>query len=405
MSQPLPGRFRRLWAASAVSNIGDGVREVALPLLATELTDDPRLIAGVAIAERLPWLLLILPGGVLTDRYDRRDLRVRLDTMRAIVMAALAVLVVTDNASLVAIFAVAAILSGAESVVEGSTMALVPALVDDSRLEQAGGLLKSTELIGNGLVGPPIGGLLFAAAAFAPIGFDASSFAIAAVIASTIPGRFRPKVDSARTSPPSFRRELAEGFRWLWHQPLLRNLALVSTLLGFSAFMHSAVFVLFAREELGLGPIGFGLILVPPAVGGILGSLLANRLRHLPLRRTLTASVAIGGMAVFAIALTDIPAVVAVLSAVDAGVILFWNVLTIALRQRLIPDHLLGRVGASYRFFVYAAMPVGALAGGIIADRFSLQTAFYIAGSLQMATALLLPLATRASVQPATATI
>jgi len=395
MNVPLPGRFRRLWAASAVSNIGDGVREVALPLLATELTDDPRLIAGVAIAERLPWVLLILPGGVIADRADRRDLRVRLDTLRALVMAALAVLVATDHASMLAIFAVAATLAGAESVVEGSTMALVPSLVDEPQYERAGGLLTSTELIGNGLIGPPLGGLFFALAFVLPFGFDAASFAAAAVIASTISGRFRPEPDHVNVALPSFRTELAEGIRWLWGQPLLRNLALVSTLLGFSALMHGAVFVLFATEVLDLGPVGFGLLLVPPAIGGVVGSLLANRLRHRPLGRTLTIAVAFGGISIFTIALTDLPIVVGLLSAVDAGSILLWNVLTVALRQRIIPNRLLGRVGATYRFCVYAAMPFGALAGGVIANRFSLQAAFFVAGSLQIGTALLVPLATR----------
>lgn len=395
MNTALPGRFKRLWAASAVSNIGDGVREVALPLLATELTSDPRLIAGVAIAERIPWMVMILPGGVATDRYDRRNLRVRLDIGRAIVMGALAVLVATDNASMIAIFVVAALLAGGESVVEGSTMALVPSLVSRPQYERAGGLLTSTELVGNGLIGPPIGGLLFALATVLPFAFDAVSFAVAAAIAASIAGRFRPTPTPTAGSSRSFRRELVEGFRWLWRQPLLRNLALVSTLLGFSGFMHSAVFVLFARDVLGLGPVGFGLILVPPAIGGVVGSLLANRLRHRPLGPTLTAAVAIGGIAVFAIALTDIPVVVALLSAIDSAAVLLWNVRTIALRQRIIPNHLLGRVGASYRFFVYAAMPLGALAGGIVADQFSIESAFLIAGALQIGTAVLIPFATR----------
>ncbi len=403
MTTPLPGRFKRLWAASAVSNVGDGVRAVALPLLATEITDDPRLIAGVAVAQRLPWLLLILPGGVAADRYDRRDLRVRLDVLRAVAMTALAVLVATDNASMISIFVVAAILAGAESVVEGATLALVPSLVDESQYERAGGVLTSTELVGDGLIGPPLGGLMFAAAFAVPFGFDAASFAIAAIIAASIGGRFGPE-PGGPAATRSFKGELREGFGWLWRQPLLRNLALVSLLLGFSGFMHGAVFVVFAKEVLDLGPVGFGLILVPPALGGVAGSLLANRLRHHPLSRTLTAAVAVGGLAVFAIALTDIPVVVALLSAVDAGAVLLWNVLTVALRQRIIPNRLLGRVGASYRFFVYAAMPLGALAGGVIAAQLSVESAFLIAGALQMGTAVLLPIATRPAPQlePAT---
>jgi MFS family permease len=79
----LPHEFKLLWGATALSNIGDGLRIVALPLLATSITTDPRLIAGVTVAERLPWLIFILPGGAWADRFDRRVLRMRLDMARA----------------------------------------------------------------------------------------------------------------------------------------------------------------------------------------------------------------------------------------------------------------------------------------------------------------------------------
>ncbi len=393
----LPAGFHRLWAATAVSNIGDGVRTTALPLLATQQTSDPRLIAGVAVAQRVPWLLLILPGGVLADRHDRRNLRVRLDVFRAAVMAVLAVLVIAGSASIVAIFVVAALLAAAESTVDSSSMALVPALVDSDQLEQAAGRMSSTELVAGDLIGPPIGGLLFAAAVALPFGLDAASFLLAALIAASIPGSFRPPSDDSSTSSRSFRRELKEGFSWLWNQKLLRNLALVSVLLGFSNMVHLSIFVLFAKEELGLGPFGFGVILVPPSIGGVIGSIVTPRFRHSPLARTLTILVILGGCALVAIGFTTNVVLVALLLAVDSGVILAWNVLTMALRQRLIPGRLLGRVGASYRFLVFFGMPFGALAGGFIANAVSLPAAYVVAGALQLVAAIVVPFAVRSA--------
>lgn len=390
----LPTRFRRLWLATGVSNIGDGVRATALPLLATELTNDPRLIAGVTIAERIPWLLLILPGGVFADRYDRRKLRVRLDIARAVAMAVLAVLVVTDNASIVAVFIVAALLASAESIVDSSSMAMVPSLVPDDQLERAGGLMWSTEMVAGSLIGPPLGGLLFAGALTIPFGFDAMTFVIAAMIASTISGSF--VADAAPTTAQrSFLREIGAGFVWLWRRPLLRNLALISTLLGLVTTMHAAIFVVYARDELGLGPVGFGVLLVPGAVGGVAGSLLAPKLKRWCLSTVLTAVVGIGGLAVFLIASTQLAVVVGILTAIDTAAILVWNVLTVALRQRLIPDELLGRVSASYRFVVYAAMPAGALLGGLLASSLSVRAVFLIAGAGQVAIAVLIPVAAR----------
>ena len=380
--------------ATGISNVGDGVRATALPLLATELTDDPRLIAGVTVAERLPWLLLILPGGVWADRHDRRRLRVRLDIVRAVVMAVLAMLVFTDRASIAAVFAVAALLASAESIVDSSSMAMVPALVDERQLERAGGLMWSTEMVAGSVIGPPLGGLLFAGALAIPFGFDALTFLAAAAVAATISGSFVADAPASEVRR-SFVREIGTGFAWLWRRPLLRNLALISTLLGFVTTMHAAVFVVFARDELGLGPVGFGVLLVPGAVGGVVGSLLASRLKRWPLSTVLSAAVALGGLAVFLVASTRVAMVVGLLTAVDTAAVLVWNVLTVALRQRLIPDHLLGRVSASYRFVVYAAMPAGALLGGLLASALSVAAVFLIAGAGQVAIAVLIPIATR----------
>lgn len=354
----MPARFRLLWAATAVSNLGDGVRLAALPLLATELTRDPVLIAGVAVADRLPWLVFILPGGAWADRHDRRRLRVGLDLARAVTVAVLAVLIAVDAASMWAVYIVTAMLASSEAIVDSSAMALVPSLVGDHQLESAGGRLAGTELVMNGLIGPVVGGLLFTAALWAPFGVDAVSFVVAAVLASSIPGSFRV----ARTESSASRSmisEIAEGMRWLWHQRLLRDLALISTALGTIGFATGAVAVVLARDEFGLGPLGYSVLLIPPAIGGLIGSYIAPLLRPYPLGRVLTLSVLATGLTSLGIAATEHIAVVALLFAMEAGAVVIWNVLTLALRQRTIPDELLGRVGASYRSSSTSACPRG----------------------------------------------
>lgn len=394
----LPTGFRRLWAASAISNVGDGIRATALPLLATELTNDPRLIAGVVVAERIPWLVFILPGGVWADRYDRRRLRVRLDIVRGVVVGLLALLVLFDAASIGWVFATAALLAAAESVVDSSSMALVPSLVPQNQLERANGVMSSTELIGQALIGPPLGGLLFATALTVPFGFDAISFIVAAIVASTIQGQFTATTPIDATGAPlrrSLTSDLGVAMRWLWAHSLLRNLALVSMLLGFFNLMHGAVFVIYARSELGLGPVGFGLLLMAPAVGGVVGSIAAQSFARFNLTAVLTISVIVGGIAIGGLAATDVPAVAGALIFVDALSVLIWNVLTVALRQRLIPNHLLGRVGAAYRFLVYLAMPIGAFIGGIIAERATVSAVFIVAGIGQLAAAIVVALAVR----------
>lgn len=375
---PLSRNFRLLWGATTLSNVGDGLRLIALPLLATSVTTDPRLIAGVAVAERLPWLVLILPGGAWADRLDRRQLRMRLDAARAVVMFALVGFVATNRVSIVVIYAVAMILASAEAVVDSSSMALVPAMVDKSELERATGLLSSTELATNGLIGPPLGGLLFGLAMVVPFIIDAASFAGAALIMVLVTGTYAPSDGQAARG--SMTHEILDGFRWLWRRRLLRNLAIISTGLGTVSFIGGAIFVLFARETLGLSNFGFGLLLVPGAIGGIAGSMLAPRLTNLPLRLVLSVATIISGLAIWITSALSSSILVGLLSGFNAAAVLVWNVLTIALRQRVVPNHLLGRVGASYRFLVYVGMPVGALLGGFIANDFGIRAALAVSG-------------------------
>jgi Na+/melibiose symporter-like transporter len=393
---PLPRNFRLLWGATALSNLGDGLRLVAMPLLATSVTSDPRLIAGVTVAQRLPWLFLILPGGALADRYDRRLLRMRLDIARAFVMAVLVAAIILDQTSIVVIYVVAALLASAEAVVDSSSMAMVPATVDGPDLERAIGRLGSTELTMNDLVGPPLGGLLFGLAIAAPFGIDAVTFAGAALVMGLMSGSYRPTgAPPASGHRSSMRASLAEGIRWLWNHRLLRTLALVSTALGTASFIGTAVFVIFATETLGLSEFGYGVLLVPGAIGGIAGSLIAPRFRRFPLRLTLSLAVVGSGASTWLMAVTSSPIVVGALSAVSLGSVMIWNVLTLALRQRVIPDEMLGRVGASYRFLVYLGMPFGALAGGLLANAFGVRSAIFVSGSILIAVGLMLPVVLR----------
>ncbi len=385
----LPSSFRRLRLATGISNLGDGIRLTALPLLATRLTSDPRLIAGVAIADRVPWLLFILPGGALADRLDRLQMRIRLDLARTVVSFALVIMIATGHITITLLYLVTALLSSAEAIVDSSSMAIVPSLVGTDDLERAGGQMQAVELITNGLVGPPVGGLLLGLALAAPFAVDATSFLLSAVVAVTITGSYTAVADKQPSSPRhTMRSEIAEGLRWLWHERLFRSLALWSTLLGTVSFIGGAVFVVFATRSLGVSDAAYGLLLIPPSIGGIVGAWLAPRLRSRKLSVVLSVSIASSGVSYLVISrLSSAPAVGLLLGVSAAGTVV-WNVLTLALRQRLIPNELLGRVGASYRFLVYLGMPFGALGGGLIANSFGTRTAITVVGAGLLASGL-----------------
>jgi len=176
--------FRRLLVATGLSSFGDGVRWIAMPLMATQLTDDPRLIAGVLIADRLPWLLFLLPGGALADRFDRLRMRVVLDGFRAVLGTAFVVLAATGHAGLSMIYAVTVLMASADAIVDSSSMALVPALVEPDELEHAAGHLQGTEIVTRDLLGPALGGVLFTFGLVVPLAVDAVSFAVSAAVAA-----------------------------------------------------------------------------------------------------------------------------------------------------------------------------------------------------------------------------
>jgi len=156
----LPTNYWRLWGSSAVSNLADGVFVIVLPLLAVRLTDSPLLIAGLAIASRLPWLLFVLVAGALADRLDRRVTMRNVQVFRAGMLAVLTVLAVTDLLSLPILYVAALALGVAETLFDTAAQSILPSIVDKDQLAAANGRLYGVELVMNQFVGPPLGGIV-----------------------------------------------------------------------------------------------------------------------------------------------------------------------------------------------------------------------------------------------------
>jgi MFS family permease len=170
--------FARLWAAAAISNVGDGIYATALPLLAASLTRDPFAVSLVTFGEWLPWLLFGLVSGALLDRWERRRVMWTVDAARFAVVGALAAAVVLDRASIALLAAAGFLLGTGQTLVDTAQHSIVPALVsrDPARLERANGRLQGTQIVANQFVGPPAGGFLFSLAAWIPLAVDAVSF-------------------------------------------------------------------------------------------------------------------------------------------------------------------------------------------------------------------------------------
>lgn len=371
-------RFAVLWSSSTASAFGTGLATVATPLFVASQTSDPLLVSSAAAVTWLPWLLFALPGGVLVDRLDRRRLMVLVDCLRAAAMAALVAAVLTHTAALGVLLVVLFFVSTGEVIERSAGQALVPALVPRDRLERANGWLFGGAMVGQQMVAGPLGGWLFAVAAAAPFLANAATFVLSAVVLSLLPGSFRA-APAATGAVRSVRREVLDGLRWLAHQRLLRTMALLIGLLNVTLTAALAVLVLLARQRLGLGSVGYGLLFTALAVGGLLGALLGDRLVA---RFTATWTIRIGLIVEAATHLV----LATSRSAVVVGAVLFlfgvhgalWGMVGNSLRQRLAPPEMLGRVGSSTLFVSAGGNCLGAVLGGGLAAAFGLTAPYWV---------------------------
>jgi len=375
--------YCKLWIASAISNLGDGVLEAAAPLLAASLTRDPALVAGMNTAASLPWLIFPLISGALADRWDRRITMVGANIFRACVIAVVGFTVLGNWTTIWFLYVAAFLLGSVQTLFDTTAQSVLPAVVNREELETANGRLYAAEIITNNFAGKPLGGFLFAIAPVIPFFFNTVSRLGTAFQIFRLKGSFQPKRTSAQAGK-SIWIDIREGIRWLLGHRLLRTLALMVGMMNLCSSMVFATFVLFAQDILKLGDVGFGLLLTAGAVGGLAGSLVGDHVvKRFGPGTSIMLSIATGALCYAAVALTKSAFVVGAAFVVSSAASLIWNVVTVSFRQSIIPDGLLGRVNSVYRFLAWGSMPIGAMAGGFVARAFGLRAPYWIAASLQ----------------------
>ncbi|WP_318533265.1 MFS transporter [Actinoalloteichus fjordicus] len=370
--------YWQLWTSSGLSNLADGVLKVVLPLIAVRYTQSPALIAGLAIALTLPWLLFALPAGALVDRLDRRRAMLVANLVRAGLLGVLSICVGLDIASIWLLYVVAFGVGITETIYDTSAQSILPSVVARDQLSRANGRLYAAELTTNQFIGPPLGGLLMAAGAVIAVVTPAAAWLVAVGALLLVRGSFRP----VRERRSTMRADIAEGLRFLWGNRILRTLASMTGVFNLATSATGAVFVLYAvgpGSPMGLSEPIFGLLLTSTAVGSLLGSFIAERVeRRLGRARSLALSV-IGGTVLVGIpAVTTHPVLIGAGFALGGATTVIWNVIVVSLRQRITPDRLLGRMNSAYRLLAWGTMPVGAVLGGVLAEVFGLRTVFAV---------------------------
>jgi MFS family permease len=287
---------------------------------------------------------------------------------------------------LLSLYIAALVLGICEVLRDNAGQTILPSIVARDQLEAANGRFSAVEMVLNGLAGPPLAGFLIALAVFMPLATNALAFLFAGFMMLWIfvPAR-QPKTNSA---PTHFMTELKEGIGWLWRFPLLRDLAFILGGVNAAFMMGFAIYVLFAQEVLMLDATGYGLLLTAGALGGVVGSFAVPWLgKWLRMRHMLLVAMALMVLENLAVGFAN--------SFWFAWLVIFvggvgtvgWNIHTVSFRQRVIPDTLLGRVNAVYRFFGWGMMPIGTLLGGLVVQwaepfwgrEWALRSAFLVA--------------------------
>ena len=366
--------FRWLLSSTFVNSIGDGIALAAGPLLVASLTRDPFLVSMAVLSQWLPKLLFGIVGGVAADRFDRRWMVVAVNLARAALLALLVVTIVTGSVSIGLVLVVLFALGTAETFADSASSTLLPSLVRREDLGVANARTQGASVVTNDLLAPPIGAFLFAVGMALPFAVNAAAFALGAVLISRMAGSLR----SERTEATSVWADTVEGVRWLVGHAPMRTLAL--TIFTFNVTYGAAwgVLVLYAVERLGMGAVGFGLLTTASAVGALIGTgiygAVERRFRLGDIMRV-GLLVETGTHLVFAISTSPL---IALATMVVFGVHEFvWGTTSTVVRQRAVPNALLGRVTGVYRVGTFGGLVIGAPIGGVLARTFDITAPFW----------------------------
>ncbi len=368
--------FRWLLASSWVTNLGDGITLAAGPLLVASVTHDALAVAMAALLQRLPWLLFGLYAGVVADRFDRRAIVIVTGLVRVAILVLLTTLIVTRHVDITLVLAVLFLFGVTETFGDTTTTTLLPMLVDKADLGVANARALTGVIVWNQLAGPPVGAMLFAAGRALP--FVSEGVCILAGLLLITRVRLPPH--GARGQRTRVHDDIREGWRWLWGHAAVRTLAI--TIFTFNLTFGAAwsVLVLYARERLGMGPLGFGLITTAIAAGGLLGTASYGWLeRHVRLGVLMRAGLIIETLTHLALALTRWAWLALVVFVIFGTHEFVWGTISSSVRQRAVPAEFQGRVGSVYLIGVLGGIVIGSALGGLAASLWGVTAPFWFA--------------------------
>jgi MFS family permease len=386
--------FWKIWSANSFSNLGDGLYQITLPLLAAQLTRSPSLIATLGVMLSLPWLIFALQAGSIVDRFDRRKVMLWVNGGRLFILLSLTLAVMMGFVSLPMLYIAALILGIGETLMDTSLTSIVPSVVSKDRLTRANARITAAQTVTNTFIGPPLAGYLAGIGFAFATGSSTLMYLIAGFALLLMRGTFgvSSRTDTQTDQHMHMWRHLTEGLRFLWKDRLIRDLTLFTASMNLFWAGWGALIVLYAVRPgpMGLSEFEYGIFLTAMAIGGLLGSVFCERLqKSLGTRNALVLDFVGTILLVGVPALTTNPLAVGA-AAFFAGMgATVWVILVSSIRQRLVPGTLLGRVYSASRFISWGIGPLGAMLAGFIAEIWGIRIMFAIGGVVSIGTLLL----------------
>ena len=393
MSQSLPlgHDFTRIWSASLITNLVDGVLRLAAPLLAVSLTQDPLLIGALTALGLLPWLFFAIPIGAMVDRFDRRKALILGNGLRAVIALFIALSVSQGFINIWLLLISVFFFGICEVLVDTTSQSALPQILDKSNYERGNSRLQISEVIVSQFAGAPLGGLIYAISIALPFYFSTTGFILAGLLILLFPfeneinARKKGEIEQERLG---LKGDIKFALNYLYQDKQIFSIVVITTLLGFFYSLSNAIAPLFILKELNVPPALFGVVLAIGGVGALIGSIAAPMAsKYLGRGRALAINVFFASLLVIFIGLSPNAYFFVAVSVLIGFTISVWNILLMSLYQSLIPPELYGRIHGARRTIVWGLMPIGALLGGLIA-RGGLRLPFLIGGSIATLIAL-----------------
>jgi len=382
---PLGHDFSRIWSASLITNLVDGVLRLAAPLLAVSLTDDPILIGAMSALGLLPWLFFAIPIGALVDRVNRGKALVLGNGLRAVIALFIAFAISQEFINIWLLLLAVFLFGICEVLVDTTSQAVLPQILDKSNYERGNSRLQISEVIVAQFAGAPLSGLLYAVSIALPFYFSTSGFVVAALLILILP--FKREINVGKKGDQKeeklgLKGDIKFALNYLYQDKQIFSIVVITTSLGFFYSLSNSIAPLFILKELNVSPALFGVVLAIQGVGALAGSIAAPMASKLLGRgRALALNIFLASFLVILIGISPNAYLFTAVSVVIGFTISVWNILLMSLYQSLIPPELYGRIHGARRTIVWGLMPIGALLGGVIA-RGGLRLPFIIGGAI-----------------------